>query len=96
MSQKKQVQKVINSKSVHITLPGLVHRKLRAKLFLKEISMQEFFKMISEKFVLDDVYINKLIDERVDDIKEKKLNNLRNIDEKDLYNAIEENSPFKK
>ena len=32
---------------------------------------------------------------KIKDIKDKKLNNLRNIDEKDLYNAIEENSPFK-
>ena len=38
----------------------------------------------------------KMYKERVEEIKEQKLNKLRNIDEKDLYNVIEENSPFKK
>ena len=96
MNEKKLTKRVINDKSVHITMPGTVHRQLRAFLFLKEISMQEFFKTIAEKTVLKDNYLEKIIDERVKEIKEKKLNNLRNIDEKDLYDAIEKNSPFKK
>lgn len=91
----KQIAKVVNNKTIHFELPGTVHRKLRASLFLKEISMQAFFRLISEKVVNDDQYLNQLIEERVEEIKEKKLNKLRDIDEKDLYNVIEENSPFK-
>jgi hypothetical protein len=94
--EKYQSHKVINNKTFHLTIPGSVHKKLRAFLFLKEISMQEFFRMISEKVVLEDTYISNLIDQRVDDIKNKKLDKLRNIEEKDLYNVIEQNSPFKK
>jgi len=93
---KYQVHKIVNNKTVHLTLPGAVHKKLRAFLFLKEISMQEFFRMISETVILEDKYIDDLINKRVDDIKNKKLDKLRNIEEKDLYDAIEQNSPFKK
>lgn len=91
----KQINKIINNKTVHLEIPGSVHKKLRAILFLKEISMQEFFRLSAERVVLQDNYIMNLIDERVDDIKNKKLSKLRDIEEKDLYDAIEENSPFK-
>lgn len=91
----KQVAKVVNNKTVHIEIPGTVHRKLRALLFLEEISMQKFFCLMSEKFIEGDTHIKNLVLERVDEIKNKKLSKLRDIDEKDLYNVIEENSPFK-
>ena len=35
------IEKIINNKTVHLEIPGSIHRKLRAMLFLKEISMQE-------------------------------------------------------
>lgn len=91
----KQVKKIINNKTVHFEIAGTVHKKLRAMLFLREVSMQEFFRLMSEQVVLQDPYILKLIDERVSDIKNKKLDKLRNVEDKDLYAAIEENSPFK-
>ena len=56
---------------------------------------QKFFILMSEKYVNGDSYIKALVDERVDEIKNNKLAQLRDIDEKDLYNVIEENSPFK-
>ena len=91
----KQVKKIVNNKTVHVELPGQVHKKLRALLFLNELSMQKFFTLMAEKYVLSDNYLHDLVDKRVDEIKENNLNKLRNIDEKDLYDAIEENSPFK-
>ena len=81
--------KIINNKTVHIEMPVKVHKKLRAMLFLKEISQQQFFRLIAEKFVEGDSHIINLIEERVELI-------IKDIEEKDLYNAIEENSPFKK
>ena len=92
---KLKVEKIINNKTVHLEIPGSIHRKLRAMLFLKEISMQEFFRLSAEKVVLGDQYMLKLIEKRVDDIKNKKLSKIRNIEEKDLYDVIEQNSPFK-
>ena len=91
----KQVKKIVNNKTVHIELPGQIHKKLRALLFLNELSMQKFFPLMAEKYVLSDNYLHDLVDKRVDEIKENNLNKLRNINEKDLYDAIEENSPFK-
>jgi len=90
----KQVKKIINNKTVHIELPGEVHKRLRAQLFVNEISMQQFFKLMSEKVVENDQYILQLIEDRVDLIKENKLNKLREINPKDLYNVIEKNSPL--
>ena len=91
----KQVKKIVNNKTVHVELPGQVHKKLRALLFLNELSMQKFFTLMAERYVLNDNYLHDLVDKRVNEIKENNLNKLRNIDEKDLYDAIEENSPFK-
>ena len=50
----KQVKKILNNKTVHIEIPGEIHKKLRVKLFLDEISMQQFFRLVSEKYVNDD------------------------------------------
>lgn len=83
------------NKSVHIEVHNNVHRKLRALLFLKEMSLQGFFRLMAESFVNGDPYIESLIDQRINDIQNKKLDQLRNINKSELYNAIEENSPFK-
>ena len=91
-----KVEKIINNKTVHLEMPGSIHRKLRAMLFLKEISMQEFFRLSAEMVVLGDKHMLNAIEKRVDDIKNKKLSKIRNIEEKDLYDVIEQNSPFKK
>lgn len=91
----KQVQKIVNNKTVHVELPGQIHKKLRALLFLNEISMQKFFTLMAEKYVLQDNYVHNIVNERVKEIKENKLDKMRNVSKKDLYDAIEENSPFK-
>ncbi len=93
---KKQITKVINNKTIHFELAGNIHKKLRVMLFLKELSMQKFFRLMAEKLVEGDQYIVDLVNERVDEIKNKKLDNLREIEEKDLYDVIEQNSPFEK
>lgn len=50
---------------------------------------------MAESFINGDDYIEKLVDQRVDDIQNKRLDQLRNVNKSELYNAIEENSPFK-
>ena len=92
----KQVKKIINNKTIHVEFPGELHKKLRTKLFLDEMSMQKFFRLMAERYVNDDLYLKELVHERIDELKNKKVNNLKDINEKDLYSAIEENSPFKK
>jgi hypothetical protein len=83
---------LIENKCVHLTIEGYTYKKLRALLFLKDANIQTFMRMIVEKFVNGDEYIEKLIEQRVRDIKQQKISMLKNIKEKDLYNAIEENS----
>ncbi len=96
LSHKQKVEKIINNKSIHFELQGNIHKKLRALLFLKELSMQKFFRLMSEAFVDGDEHINKLVEDKVEEIKNNKLLKLKNIDTKELYNVIEENSPFEK
>ena len=50
--------------------------------------MQEFFRMSAEMVVLGDQYMLKSIEKRVDDIKNKKLSKIRNIEEKDLLSLL--------
>jgi len=83
---------LVENKCVHLTIEGYTYRKLRALLFLKDANIQTFMRMIVEKFVNGDEYIEKLIEERVKDIKQQKFNALKDLKEKDIYNAIEENS----
>ena len=90
----KQIKKIINNKTVHIEIPGQIHKKLRTLLFLNELSMQKFFTLMAEQYTLEDSYLHNLVNERVNEIKEEKLNKLRNIEKKDLYDAIEKNSPI--
>lgn len=92
----RQVTKVINNKTIHFELTGSVHKRLRVMLFLKELSMQKFFRLMAEKLVEGDEYIVQLVEDKVSDLKERKVSNLREICEKDLYNVIEENSPIGK
>lgn len=95
LDDKQIANKIINNKTIHFELQGNIHKKLRAILFLKELSMQKFFRLMAESFVDGDDYINKLVLRKVDEIKNNKLSKLKNIDTKELYNVIEENSPFK-
>ena len=99
MSNKKMTRQAKKAaginKSVHIEVHNNVHKKLRALLFLKEMSLQGFFRLMAESFINGDDYIEKLVDQRVDDIQNKRLDQLRNVNKSELYNAIEENSPFK-
>tara|TARA_B100001989_G_scaffold126722_1_gene89574 strand:- start:625 stop:921 length:297 start_codon:yes stop_codon:yes gene_type:complete len=96
MDEKQLANKIVNNKTIHFELQGNIHRKLRALLFLKEISMQKFFRLMSEKLVDGDDYITSLVEQRVSEEKNNKLSKLKNINMKDLYDAIEENSPLKK
>ena len=58
--------------------------------------MQKFVQLLAEKFVEGDTYLEDLVEERVREIKNKKIEKLKHVDEKDLYDVIEQNSPFKK
>ena len=98
MSSKKysnQVKKVSTNKSVHFDLNNDVHRKLRALMFLREFSLQGFFRLMAESFVNGDPYLNEMVDDRIRDIKNKKIDHMKNVNKKELYDVIEQNSPFK-
>lgn len=96
LNEKQITAKILNNKTIHIELPGMIHKKFRANLFLKELSMQKFFCLMAESFINGDSHIHSLVEEKVSNLKDEKLSKLKNIDTKELYDAIEKNSPFKK
>ena len=90
----KEVEYISKKKSIHINIDKSQHRMFRSKLFLNELTMQQFISMIITKFNVDDPSILKMVIELKDDLKEKEINKLKGIDEKDLYDAIEKYSPI--
>ena len=64
-------------------------------MFLREFSLQGFFRLMAEKFIDGDVYLSELVDDRIRDIKNNKINHMKNVNKKELYDVIEQNSPFK-
>lgn len=88
------VEYISKKKSIHINIEKSQHRMFRSKLFLNELTMQQFISMIISKFNVDDPSILKLVEELRMDLKEKEISKLKGIDEKDLYDAIEKYSPL--
>ena len=56
--------------------------------------MQQFLENCIELFVNENTRMNKITNDLKKELKEKELNKLRGIDKKELYDVIEENSPF--
>jgi len=90
----KEVEYISKKKSIHVNIDKSQHRMFRSKLFLNELTMQQFISMIITKFNVDDPSILKMVIELKDDLKEKEISKLKGIDEKDLYDAIEKYSPI--
>ena len=88
------VEYISKKKSIHVNIDKSQHRMFRSKLFLNELTMQQFISMIITKFNVDDPSILKMVIELKDDLKEKEISKIKGIDEKDLYDAIEKYSPI--
>jgi hypothetical protein len=91
---KENAKYISAKKSVHVNIGKDIHRKFRSQLFLQDITMQQFLENCIELFVNENARMNKIINDLKKELKEKELNKLRGIDKKDLYDVIEENSPF--
>ena len=91
---KENAKLIARKKSIHVNIAKTHHRSFRSKLFLNELTMQQFLEFCVEKFINDDSRMVKIVEELKKDLREKELNKLRGIDEKELYDVIEENSPF--
>ena len=90
----KEVEYIAKKKSIHVNIDKSQHRMFRTKLFLNELTIQQFISMIISKFNVDDPNILKMVNEFKDELREKEISKLKGIDEKDLYDAIEKYSPL--
>lgn len=91
----KEVDYINRKKTIHINIGENQHRVFRSSLFLHGLNMTQFFEACVMKLNENDASMLKIIEELKQDIKQKKLDNLRNIDRDELYNLIEDNCPQK-
>ena len=91
---KEDIKYISKKKSLHVNLDKSHHRIFRSKLFLHELTMQQFLEFFIVKFNNEDPTIEKMIEELKAEVKEEKINKLKGIDKKDLYDAIEKYSPL--
>lgn len=90
-----EITLLLQKKTVHVTLNEDLHKSLRANLFLDGITINQFFEKIAFFYVNNNENIKTLLPEIKKGIKEEKLDKLRNINKKDIYEQIENLSPIK-
>jgi len=93
--EEEEIQLLLKKKCVHVALNEDLHKNLRVNLFLDGITINEFFEKIALLYVNDNQNIKCLIPSIKKEIKEQKLDKLRNINKKDIYEQIENLSPIK-
>lgn len=82
-------------KSLHINLSKNLYNIFKLELYSHEISNAEFFTMITKLLSKRDSRIIELINEYKENKLDENLENIENLKMKDVYDAIERNSPFK-
>ena len=82
-------------KDIHIYLDKNIHKILKLELYSHDVSIQEFFGIVSNLLCSRDERIIHIVDEYKDKRTEENISNLDNLKMKDIYDAIEKNSPFK-
>jgi len=82
-------------KDIHVYLEENIHKILKLELYSQDLSIQEFFKEISSLLCSRDERIIQIINEYKNKRLAENISNLDNLKMKDIYDAIEKNSPFK-
>ena len=86
---------ILDKKSIHIKLLYDTHSAFRVKLFEKQLSMQEVFEECAHRIVSNDPLFASLLDEIVENKKNKQLKQLYSSDAESIYDVIDDASPLK-
>ena len=86
----------MNRKSVHINLIESVHSEFRIIAFKNKLSMQEIISGMVTALVDNDDYLVSLIEKMKLDKKNNQIKKITNIESTDIFDAIKDNSPWKK
>ena len=85
---------IARKKSVHVNLMESEHRILKGKLHMLGLTMQDYFSFLCRRFNNDDPVILEMIEEYKIEKRDQELEELRAINKKELYDAIERQSPL--
>ena len=86
---------ILDKKSIHIKLLSNTHSAFRIKLLEKQLSMQEVFEECAHRIVTNDPVFVELLNEIVENKKQKHLKQLYSSDADSIYDAIGDDSPLK-
>ena len=86
---------ILDKKSIHIKLLSDTHSRFRVKLLEKQLSMQEVLEECALRIVSNDPIFTELLDEIVENKKNKHIKQLYGSDAESIYNTIDDISPLK-
>lgn len=86
----------MNRKSVHINLIESVHSEFRIIAFKSKLSMQEIISGLVTSLVDEDPYLQNLVEKMKDEKRTKQLRKITNVESTDIFDQINDQSPWKK
>ena len=92
---RKHFKMIPDKKSIHIKLLSNTHSAFRIKLLEKQLSMQEVFEECAHRIVTNDPIFVELLNEIIENKKQKHLKQLYSSDADSIYDVIGDDSPLK-
>ena len=95
-SRKRYEDVITNRKCIHVKLLQDTHANLRIELFKRKLSIQEVFEELAQRLTTGDPVITDILDELVENKKNKKIKQLLEADANSIFDAIESSMDFSK
>ena len=95
-SRKRYEDVITNRKCIHVKLLQDTHSNLRIELFKRKLSIQEVFEELAQRLTTGDPVIIDILDELIENKKNKKIKQLSKADANSIFDAIENSIDFSK
>ena len=95
-SRKRYEDVITNRKCIHVKLLQDTHSNLRIELFKRKLSIQEVFEELAQRLTTGDPVIIDILDELIENKKNKKIKQLSEADANSIFDAIENSIDFSK
>jgi hypothetical protein len=95
-SRKRYEDVITNRKCIHVKLLQDTHSNLRIELFKRKLSIQEVFEELAQRLTTGDPVIIDILDELIENKKNKKIKQLSEADANSIFDAIENSIEFSK
>jgi len=95
-SRKRYEDVITNRRGIHVKLLQDTHSNLRIELFKRKLSIQEVFEELAQRLTTGDPVIIDILDELIENKKNKKIKQLSEADANSIFDAIENSIDFSK